>query len=69
MASAEERRRSSNVVRPDALHVTSVMTKGRELAIVVEDGTLDDQALGALGYKQEFKRDFTLFESFSVSFS
>ncbi|OQO03957.1 hypothetical protein B0A48_10599 [Cryoendolithus antarcticus] len=68
-ASTEERRRSSNLVRPDALHVTSVMTKGRELAIVVEDGTLDEQALGALGYKQEFKRDFTLFESFSVSFS
>ncbi|KAH8881921.1 amino acid transporter [Thozetella sp. PMI_491] len=33
------------------------------------DSGLDDEILYSLGYKQEFKRDFTLLESFSTSFS
>jgi amino acid transporter len=41
----------------------------QELAVIDENATVDDKTLGALGYKQEFKRDFTVLESFSVSFS
>ncbi|KAK7751930.1 hypothetical protein SLS62_006073 [Diatrype stigma] len=52
------------------VHVTSLLTDPKEHAAVLgQDATLDEKTLGALGYKQEFKRDFTLFESFSVSFS
>ena len=66
---AEQRgsaRKSSSIV---AGQVTSVLEYQRELAVVDENGTIDDKTLGALGYKQQFKRDFTFLESFSVSFS
>lgn len=50
--------------------VTSILGGQQRLAVIGEqDATVDDQTLGALGYKQEFKRDFTVIESFSVSFS
>lgn len=49
--------------------VTSVLAKRGSVAVIEEDATFDDKTLGALGYKQEFKRDFTVIESFSVSFS
>ncbi|GIZ42815.1 hypothetical protein CKM354_000606900 [Cercospora kikuchii] len=50
-------------------NVTSILDKTHERAVIDDDATSDEQALVALGYKQEFKRDFTLLESFSVSFS
>ena len=59
----------SRVVDEHAVHVTSVFSKRHMHAVVDEDATIDDETLGALGYKQEFKRDFSIFESFSVSFS
>ena len=59
-------RRSSSIV---ANQVTSVFERQHELAIIDENATIDDKTLGALGYKQQFKRDFTVLESFSVSFS
>ena len=61
----ESDRRSSSIV---AQQVTSVLRQ-QELDAIDENGTTDDKTLGALGYKQEFKRDFTVLESFSVSFS
>lgn len=50
------RRSSSHAVDPNALHVTSVLERDHELAIIAEDATLDEKVLLALGYKQEFKR-------------
>ena len=59
-------RRSSSIV---AAQVTSVFERQHSLAVIDEGAAHDDKTLGALGYKQEFKRDFTVLESFSVSFS
>lgn len=36
--------------------VTSVLANKHQLALIKEDAVADDQTLGALGYKQEFKR-------------
>lgn len=38
------------------MHVTSVLAQQHDHAILDRDATLDEQTLGALGYKQEFKR-------------
>lgn len=46
-------RRKSSLNKPA---VTSILSRQQEEAIVNENATLDEQALGALGYKQEFKR-------------
>ena len=48
--------RSKNVVDENAVKVTTVFTNIHEHAVLDADATLDDQALAALGYKQEFKR-------------
>jgi len=52
-----------------ALGVTSVFQKTNEHAVVDHDVDADEQVLTALGYKQEFKRDFSIWSCFSVSFS
>ncbi|KAK4503849.1 hypothetical protein PRZ48_004764 [Zasmidium cellare] len=49
--------------------VTTIFDRTRDHAIVDETATLDEQTLTALGYKQQFKRDFSILESFSVSFA
>ena len=66
MAERRSSNRRSSVV---AQQVTSVLERERGSVVVDENATLDDETLAALGYKQEFKRDFTFLESFSVSFS
>lgn len=48
--------RQGSVVDESRLNVTSVLTKSHEHAIVNDQASLDEQMLGALGYKQEFKR-------------
>ena len=66
MSDKGSNRRSSSIV---ANQVTSVFEQQHQLGVIDENAALDDKTLGALGYKQEFKRDFTFLESFSVSFS
>ncbi|TKA66840.1 hypothetical protein B0A55_08816, partial [Friedmanniomyces simplex] len=51
------------------LGVTSVFQKTHDHAVVDHDLDADEQVLTALGYKQEFKRDFSIWSCFSVSFS
>ncbi|KEF61990.1 uncharacterized protein A1O9_03562 [Exophiala aquamarina CBS 119918] len=63
------RKGSVTVVDENAVGVTSVFAKRGEHAVLEEGASADEVTLGALGYKQEFKRDFTIWESFSVSFS
>ncbi|OCL05726.1 amino acid transporter-like protein [Glonium stellatum] len=58
-----------HAVDQSKLHVTSVFSKTGAQAIVDYPVDEDEEILIALGYKQEFKRDFTWIESFSVSFS
>ena len=47
---------------------TSVFKSG-EAAILDHVPDADEEILVALGYRQEFKRKFTIWSSFSVSFS
>lgn len=49
-------------------HVTSVIPQG-ENVYVDHQMTNDEATLTALGYKQEFKREFSVWTSFGVSFS
>ena len=52
------------------LHVTSILAPNEKQDLVpVYANDSDEEVLGALGYKQEFKRDLTWIESFAVSFS
>lgn len=48
-------RRSSSLNQTEVA-VTSVLGKAPRVASIDENATFDDQTLGALGYKQEFKR-------------
>ena len=48
--------------------VTSVLTGG-EIPIYDRELTADEEVLAALGYKPEFKREFSLWTSFCVSFA
>jgi hypothetical protein len=49
-------------------HVTSVFRKGDE-PVVDHPLDADEEVLIALGYRQDFKRKFTVWSSFCVSFS
>ncbi|KIV90844.1 hypothetical protein PV10_05452 [Exophiala mesophila] len=66
---ATSRQGSVTVIGEGKPAVTSVFADRGDNVVFEEGATIDDQTLGALGYKQEFKRDFTIWESFSVSFS
>ena len=48
--------------------VTSIL-RGDELPVYTRELTADEEVLAALGYKPEFKREFTLWTSFCVSFA
>lgn len=48
--------------------VTSVLAP-RHVPVYERESNADDDALAALGYKPEFKREFTLWTSFCVSFA
>jgi hypothetical protein len=48
--------------------VTSVLTGG-EVPIYDRELTADEEVLAALGYKPEFKREFSLWTTFCVSFA
>ncbi|MCJ1282233.1 hypothetical protein MMC26_001556 [Xylographa opegraphella] len=56
-------------VEEGTLHVTSVFQKTGDHAVLDHVVDADEEVLVALGYKQEFKRDFSLLSTFSVSFS
>ena len=49
-------------------HVTSVIPEGEGI-FVDHQMSADEAALVALGYKQEFRREFSVWTSFGVSFS
>ncbi|KAF4622763.1 hypothetical protein G7Y89_g14262 [Cudoniella acicularis] len=56
------------IVDESNLHVTSIFKSG-DHAVLGRKVDNDEEILVALGYKQEFKRDFSIWSSFSVSFS
>lgn len=51
-----------------AEQVTSVLAP-QEVPVYERESNADDDALAALGYKPEFKREFSLWTSFCVSFA
>ena len=62
-------KRSNRLVNEQTTKVTSVLEQQHEHALVGHDAKFDDSTLAALGYKQEFKRNFSIWSSFGVSFS
>lgn len=55
--------------KPGAVgQVTSVLAPG-ETPVFDRELTADEEVLAALGYKPEFKREFSLWTSFCVSFA
>ena len=48
--------------------VTSVL-RGDEVPVYTRELTADEEVLAALGYKPEFRREFSLWTSFCVSFA
>lgn len=54
--SSMAQRSGSTAIKEEDVHVTSVLTKRNEHAILEANANIDDATLGALGYKQEFKR-------------
>ena len=49
--------------------VTSVLSGGEVPVYTERELTADEEVLAALGYKPEFKREFSLWTSFCVSFA
>lgn len=65
-----ETKSSKRHVYADVSHapVTSVLADG-DVPYVDHDMDADEQVIVALGYKQEFKREFSLWTTFCVSFA
>lgn len=61
--------RASVEVPVEDLNITSVLTKRHVHPVLDHELTADEEALVALGYKQEFKREFGLWSTFAVSFA
>jgi hypothetical protein len=53
---ANREKHSVNTIDESAVHVTSVFGHNGAHAVIEEGATRDERDLGALGYKQEFKR-------------
>jgi hypothetical protein len=51
-----------------ALPVTTALAEG-DIPAHISEMSDDEAALAALGYKQEFKREFSAWTSFAVSFA
>ncbi len=56
------------IIDEQTLKVTSVFRTG-DHAVLDHIADSDEETLNALGYKQEFKRDLSIWSSFGVSFS
>lgn len=60
--------RFSGEIPVEDLNITSVLSP-QGIHPVVENITADEEVLAGLGYKQEFKREFSLWSTFAVSFA
>lgn len=68
-AGSNELRAVKSQVHVDALNITSILSN-RNVTINVDHEITDDEAMIlAMGYKQEFKREFSSWSVFAVSFS
>lgn len=62
-------RSTATIISADNLNVTSVLSNAHKKVVVDHEVTHDDAVIMALGYKAEFKREFSLLTTFGVSFS
>ncbi|KAF5875669.1 putative amino acid permease protein [Botrytis fragariae] len=58
-----------NTVDENTPHVTSIFQNTGGHAVIDHEVTTDEEILVSLGYKQEFKRELSIWSSFGVSFS
>ncbi|KAF7926139.1 uncharacterized protein EAE97_010439 [Botrytis byssoidea] len=61
--------KSRNTVDENTLHVTSIFKNTGDHAVIDRQVDTDEEILVSLGYKQEFKRELSIWSSFGVSFS
>lgn len=62
-------RSTATIVSAQDVNVTSVLSNAHKKVLVDHDVTHDEAVIMALGYKAEFKREFSLLTTFGVSFS
>lgn len=65
----EHLRSAATIISVDDMKITSVLSGQHDKIVVDHDVDNDEAVILALGYKQEFKREFSLFTTFGVSFS
>ncbi|ODQ79155.1 hypothetical protein BABINDRAFT_162210 [Babjeviella inositovora NRRL Y-12698] len=61
--------RAGSQIDVDQLHIHSILSNQGKKIVVDHDVDQDEAVMLALGYKQEFKREFSLFSTFCVSFA
>ncbi|GME83079.1 unnamed protein product [Ambrosiozyma monospora] len=59
----------TSIISPTEVHVISSISDDQVVVSHNPDISKDEKVIMALGYKQEFKREFSFFTTFSVSFS
>lgn len=59
----------STIIPVDQMNITSILSGHNEKVLVDHAVDHDEAVILALGYKQEFKREFSLWTTFGVSFS
>lgn len=66
---AEPVKSTATIISAENVNVTSVLSNAHKKVIVDHEVKHDDAVIMALGYKAEFKREFSLLTTFGVSFS
>ncbi|KAF7915379.1 hypothetical protein EAE99_010152 [Botrytis elliptica] len=61
--------KSKHTVDENTLHITSIFQNTGDDAVINHLVDTDEEILVSLGYKQEFKRELSIWSSFGVSFS
>ncbi|KAF7867014.1 uncharacterized protein EAF02_009800 [Botrytis sinoallii] len=61
--------KSKHTVDENTLHITSIFQNTGDHAVIDHLVDTDEEILVSLGYKQEFKRELSIWSSFGVSFS
>lgn len=69
MTSVEPVKSLATIISSENVNVTSVLSNAHKKVLVDHDVTHDEAVILALGYKAEFKREFSLLTTFGVSFS
>lgn len=66
---AEPVRSAATIISAQDVNITSVLSEAHKKVLVDHEVNHDEAVIMALGYKAEFKREFSLLTTFGVSFS